>query len=174
MNKKERREDSAVYWRRSKRFADFFAVGVRRNGHILGLIDRICHGGMLGRRDVPPVLLLLLLIILILLTLSQILVVHHGRFRATVRGRGRGRTELRRLDINLQQLLHQNVPSVDTHRKLLQNERNEARIRNILQRASDGTAQTSNRTTSNRRCPLIPPNLRKFRSIFFSLIFTED
>jgi len=35
---------------------------------------------MFKRRDIPPVLLLLLLIILVMLTLSQILVVHNGRY----------------------------------------------------------------------------------------------
>jgi len=35
---------------------------------------------MFKRRDIPPVLLLLLLIVLVMLTLSQILVVHNGRY----------------------------------------------------------------------------------------------
>ena len=39
---------------------------------------------MFKRRDIPPVLLLLLLIILVMLTLSQILVVHNGRYGRNV------------------------------------------------------------------------------------------
>ena len=40
---------------------------------------------MFKRRDIPPVLLLVLLLVLVMLTLSQILVVHSGRYGSNVR-----------------------------------------------------------------------------------------
>jgi hypothetical protein len=47
--------------------------------------------------------------------------------------------ELRELDVGIQRLLLQNVPSVELNRKLLQNEINKKRVRDLLDQASRGT-----------------------------------
>ena len=91
---------------------------------------------MFKRRDIPPVLLLLLLIILVMLTLSQILVVHNGRYGRNVHNMRRLQLELREMDINLHSLMMQNVPSIELNRRILQNEINTARFVQILEEAS--------------------------------------
>lgn len=91
---------------------------------------------ILKRRDIPPVLLLLLLIILVMLTLSQILVVHNGRYGRNIHNMRKLQLELREMDINLHSLMMQNVPSIELNRRLLQNEINAGRIKAILAQAS--------------------------------------
>lgn len=91
---------------------------------------------MFKRRDIPPVLLLLLLIILVMLTLSQILVVHNGRYGKNVHNMRKLQLELREMDINLHSLMMQNVPSIELNRRLLQNEINAGRIAAIIAQAA--------------------------------------
>jgi hypothetical protein len=91
---------------------------------------------MFKRRDIPPVLLLLLLIILVMLTLSQILVVHNGRYGRNIHNMRKLQLELREMDINLHSLMMQNVPSIELNRRMLQNEINAGRIKAILAQAS--------------------------------------
>ena len=97
---------------------------------------------MFKRRDIPPVLLLLLLIILVMLTLSQILVVHNGRYGRNVHSMRRLQLELREMDINLHSLMMQNVPSIELSRRLLQNEINTARFAQILDQAAKPEPKT--------------------------------
>ncbi len=92
---------------------------------------------MFKRRDIPPVLLLLLLIILVMLTLSQILVVHNGRYGRGVHNIRKLQLELREMDINLHSLMLQNVPSIELNRRLLQNQINAERIAAIIRQASE-------------------------------------
>ncbi len=92
---------------------------------------------MFRRRDIPPVLLLLLLIILVMLTLSQILVVHNGRYGRGVHNIRKLQLELREMDINLHSLMLQNVPSIELNRRLLQNQINAERIAAIIRQASE-------------------------------------
>ncbi|XP_064629666.1 beta-1,4-galactosyltransferase 4-like [Lineus longissimus] len=103
---------------------------------------RPVSGTMFQRRDIPPVLLLLLLIILVMLTLSQILVVHNGRYGRNIHSLRKIQMELRELDVGIQRLLLQNVPSVELNRKLLQNEINKRRVRDLLDQATRGTIFT--------------------------------
>ena len=91
---------------------------------------------MFKRRDIPPVLLLLLLIILVMLTLSQILVVHNGRYGRNVQSMRKLQLELRELDLNLHSLMMQNVPSIELNRRMLQNQINTHRFATILQEAA--------------------------------------
>ena len=81
-------------------------------------------------------LLLLLLIILVMLTLSQILVVHNGRYGKSVHSMRKVQLELRQMDLNLHALMMQNVPSIELSRRLLQNEINANRVARILAEAS--------------------------------------
>ncbi len=105
---------------------------------------------MFKRRDIPPVLLLLLLIILVMLTLSQILVVHNGRYGRNVHNMRKLQLELREMDINLHSLMMQNVPSIELSRRMLQNEINAGRIKAILAQASRIDRRTI-RTRKTRR-----------------------
>ena len=91
---------------------------------------------MFKRRDIPPVLLLLLLIVLVMLTLSQILVVHNGRYGRNVHNLRKLQLELREMDVNLHSLMLQNVPSIELNRRLLQNQLNEQRVKVILEQAA--------------------------------------
>ena len=92
---------------------------------------------MFKRRDIPPVLLLLLLIVLVMLTLSQILVVHNGRYGGrSVHNMRKLQLELREMDINLHSLMLQNVPSIELNRRLLQNQINAERIAAIIRQAA--------------------------------------
>ena len=101
---------------------------------------------MFKRRDIPPVLLLLLLIILVMLTLSQILVVHNGRYGRSVHNMRKLQLELREMDINLHSLMMQNVPSIELNRRLLQNEINAGRIAAIIAQASKTQRKIPERT----------------------------
>ena len=93
---------------------------------------------MFKRRDIPPVLLLLLLIVLVMLTLSQILVVHNGRYGGrSVHNMRKLQLELREMDINLHSLMLQNVPSIELNRRLLQNQINAERIAAIIRQAAE-------------------------------------
>ena len=93
---------------------------------------------MFKRRDIPPMLLLLLLIVLVMLTLSQILVVHNGRYGGrTVHNMRRLQLELREMDINLHSLMLKNVPSIELNRRLLQNQINAERIAAIIRQAAE-------------------------------------
>ena len=93
---------------------------------------------MFKRRDIPPVLLLLLLIVLVMLTLSQILVVHNGRYGGrSVHNIRKLQLELREMDINLHSLMLQNVPSIELNRRLLQNQINAERIAAIIRQAAE-------------------------------------
>ena len=91
---------------------------------------------MFKRRDIPPVLLLLLLIILVMLTLSQILVVHNGRYGKNVHTMRKLQLELRQMDLNLHALMMQNVPSIELSKRLLQNEINGNKVARIMAEAS--------------------------------------
>ena len=91
---------------------------------------------MFKRRDIPPVLLLLLLIILVMLTLSQILVVHNGRYGRSVHSMRKLQLELREMDVNLHALMMQNVPSIELNRRLLQNQINAHRFAEIISKAA--------------------------------------
>src|SRR5688572_6485549 len=91
---------------------------------------------MFKRRDIPPVLLLLLLIILVMLTLSQILVVHNGRYGKNVHSMRKLQLELRQMDINLHTMMMQNVPSIELNRRLLQNSINAQRVAHIMAEAA--------------------------------------
>lgn len=91
---------------------------------------------MFKRRDIPPVLLLLLLIILVMLTLSQILVVHNGRYGKNVHSMRKLQLELRQMDLNLHALMMQNVPSIELNKRLLTNEINSNKVAKILAEAS--------------------------------------
>lgn len=91
---------------------------------------------MFKRRDIPPVLLLLLLIILVMLTLSQILVVHNGRYGKNLHNMRKLQLELRQMDINLHTMMMQNVPSIELNRRLLQNSINAQRVAQILAEAA--------------------------------------
>ena len=91
---------------------------------------------MFKRRDIPPVLLLLLLIILVMLTLSQILIVHNGRYGKNVHNMRKLQLELREMDINLHTMMMQNVPSIELSRRLLQNEINSQRVADIIAEAA--------------------------------------
>lgn len=91
---------------------------------------------MFKRRDIPPVLLLLLLIILVMLTLSQILVVHNGRYGKNIHSMRKLQLELRQMDINLHTMMMQNVPSIELNRRLLQNSINAQRVAHIIAEAA--------------------------------------
>jgi len=91
---------------------------------------------MFKRRDIPPVLLLLLLIILIMLTLSQILVVHNGRYGKNVHNMRRLQLELREMDQNLHAMMLQDVPSIELNRRQLHNEMNARRVASIISEAA--------------------------------------
>lgn len=102
---------------------------------------------MFKRRDIPPVLLLLLLIVLVMLTLSQILVVHNGRYGGrTVHNMRKLQLELREMDINLHSLMLQNVPSIELNRRLLQNQINAERIAAIIRQAAEPQSTTTKGT----------------------------
>ena len=113
---------------------------------------------ILQRRDIPPVLLMLLLIVLVMLTLSQILVVHNGRYGRNIHNMRKLQLELREMDINLHSLMMQNVPSIELNRRLLQNEINAGRIKAILAQASKTErkarwSRRRNHTASTTRDP---------------------
>ena len=118
---------------------------------------------MFKRRDTPPVLLLLLLIILVMLTLSQILVVHNGRYGRNVHNMRKLQLELREMDINLHSLMLQNVPSIELNRRLLQNEINGQRLKTILHDAAhgDGRSEALKQARKNNR----KANLRRFHGL---------
>ena len=102
---------------------------------------------MFKRRDIPPVLLLLVLLVLVMLTLSQILVVHNGRYGRNVQSMRRLQLELRELDLNLHSLMMQNVPSIELNRRMLVNQINTNRFASILKQAAESdTRFTPNRT----------------------------
>jgi hypothetical protein len=92
---------------------------------------------MFKRRDIPPVVLLLVLLLLVVLTLSQILVVHRGRYGRNVHSMRRLQLELRELDLNLHSLMMQNVPSIELNRRMLVNQINTNRFADILRQASE-------------------------------------
>ena len=103
---------------------------------------------MFKRRDIPPVLLLLLLIVLVMLTLSQILVVHNGRYGGrSVHNIRKLQLELREMDINLHSLMLQNVPSIELNRRLLQNQINAERIATIIRQAAEPQLTTKTAST---------------------------
>ncbi len=116
---------------------------------------------MFKRRDIPPVLLLLLLIILVMLTLSQILVVHSGRYGRNVHHLRKLQLELREMDINLHALMMQNVPSIELNRRLLQNQINAQRFAELMAEASRaGGGEGSSELPSSR----LPGRQRENRS----------
>ncbi|XP_074662411.1 beta-1,4-galactosyltransferase 4-like [Tubulanus polymorphus] len=101
------------------------------------VVIRPVSGTMFKKRDIPPVLMLLMLIILVMLTLSQILVVHNGRYGRNFHHIRKIQMELREIDVGIRKLLSQNVPSIDLNAKLFRNKLNEGKFRNILNHAQD-------------------------------------
>lgn len=149
---------------------------------------------MFKRRDIPPVLLLLLLIVLVMLTLSQILVVHNGRYGRSVHSMRKLQLELRQMDLNLHALMMQNVPSVELNRRMLANQVNSHRMADILAEAAvpnksavpardtqeirphhhtrelhsqhkDEMNTTNDNRTKLQYCPAIPPGLSEYIKI---------
>ena len=83
-----------------------------------------------------------------MLTLSQILVVHNGRYGGrSVHNMRKLQLELREMDINLHSLMLQNVPSIELNRRLLQNQINAERIAAIIRQAAEPQL-TTKRTAS--------------------------
>ena len=83
-----------------------------------------------------------------MLTLSQILVVHNGRYGGrSVHNMRKLQLELREMDINLHSLMLQNVPSIELNRRLLQNKINAERIAAIIRQAAEPQL-TTKRTAS--------------------------
>ena len=83
-----------------------------------------------------------------MLTLSQILVVHNGKYGRNVQSMRRLQLELRELDLNLHSLMMQNVPSIELNRRMLQNQINTHRFASILQEAAktQGSRKVHSRT----------------------------
>ncbi|CAH1799029.1 unnamed protein product [Owenia fusiformis] len=92
---------------------------------------------MFGRRDIPPVILLLFVIILVMCTLSQIIVVHQTKHMQKFRSAREIHAELREMDRNLRQMMRRPVPSLEHNRKVLINELNQIKIRDILKQAEE-------------------------------------
>ena len=89
-----------------------------------------------------------------MLTLSQILVVHNGRYSRGVHSMRRLQLELREMDLNLHTLMMKNVPSIELNRKLLQNSINNGRFAAIIAQAAQKNhtaAATTERTRHQRQ-----------------------
>lgn len=100
----------------------------------------------LKKRDLPPILLLILLLILVMLTLSQILYVHNGKYSRNGHNIRKLQLELREIDVNLNSLMLQNIPSVELNRRIIQNQLNIKRFTEIFKEASKHTTPHSNNT----------------------------
>ena len=114
-----------------------FLVSLYRRSFLVGVYRKCLDLQSFWRgRDVPPLLFLVVLIILVMLTLSQILVVHNGRYSRGTHSIRRLQLELREMDTNLHTLMMKNVPSIELNRRLLQNQINQKRINELIEQAS--------------------------------------